>query len=152
MKATTSVFAIALPVAAALLFLSAPAGAQSPGPMPGANHPEDVLAQSPQARRRWHAAVPATMRRQAWLYDLRGTASAVSTVRIGRRDYLTGVVCRPHNCGPHNAAWLIARDNSRAVGAIDLNPSRRGPRRERFFGRPTADERAQLRASLYAGR
>ena len=154
MKHTLSTprFALTLPLAIALLLAAAPAAAQLGGPWSGANHPEEVLAQSREARRRWHAAVPAALRRQAWLYDLRGTAGAIGTVRIGHRDYLTGIVCRPHDCGPHTAAWLIARDGRRAVGAIDLNPSRRGPRRELFFGGPTPAERARLRASLYAGR
>lgn len=146
------ILAIALPLATSLLLATAPAGAQIRGPWTGAPHPETVLAQSAQTRRAWHAAVPASMRRQAWLYDLRGTAGAIGTVRIGRRDYITGTVCRPHDCGPHIAAYLIAPDGSRAVGALALNPGHHDGRRELFFGRPTQAERAQLLASLYGGR
>ena len=97
--------------------------------------------------------MPPDLRRQAWLFGLHGTAGEISAVSIGGRRYLTGNVCKPHDCGPHMAAWLLALDNSRAAGAIDLNPDRRhGPRHFRLFGSPTAAEQQQLPTSLYAGR
>lgn len=152
MKPGLSGAMIASLFAATLALTSSPGQAQLREPFAGANHPEQILAASPQARGVWHAAVPPAMRRQAWLYGLHGTAGEMGIVPIDGRRYLTGLICKPHDCGPHNAAYLIALDNSRAVGALDLNPSRRGPRRELFFGRPTPAERAQLLASLYSGR
>jgi len=143
---------IATVLAAALALAASPAQAQTRERWARASHPEQVLAASAQARRVWHAAVPRTLRRQAWLYGLHGTAGEVSVVTIGNRRYLTGNVCKPHDCGMHMAAWLIALDNSRAAGALDLNPSRRGPRHFRVFGQPTRHEQEQLLASLYSGR
>ena len=139
--------------AAALALAASPGQAQTRERWTAVSHPEQVLAASAQARRAWHAVVPRDLRRQAWLYGLHGTAGEVSVVTIGNRRYLTGNVCKPHDCGPHMAAWLIALDNSRAAGALDLNPDRsHGPRHFRVFGHPNAAEQEQLLASLYGGR
>ena len=139
--------------AAALALGASPGQAQVRERWTGAGHPEQLLQRSAPARRVWHAAVPPELRRQAWLYGLHGTAGEISAVRIDGRRYLTGNVCKPHDCGPHNAAWLLALDHSRAAGAIDLNPDRsHGPRHFRVFGSPTAAEQEQLLASLYARR
>ena len=148
-----SLLAVALPLAAALALAASPGQAQTRERWAGASHPEQLLQRSAQARRVWHAAVPAELRRQAWLYGLHGTAGQIAVVPIAGRRYLTGFVCKPHDCGPNSAAWLISLDHSRAAGAIDLNPDRRhGPRHFRLFGDPTEAEREQLLASLYAGR
>lgn len=139
--------------AAALALAATPGHAQTRERWAGASHPEQVLAGSAQARRVWHTVVPPAMRRQAWLYGLHGTASEIHAVTVDGRRYLTGSVCKPHDCGGHSAAYLIALDHSRAAGAIDLNPDRsHGPRHFRVFGQPTAAEQEQLLASLYAGR
>lgn len=139
--------------AAALALGASPGSAQVRERWTGASHPEQVLAASAPARRAWHAVVPPELRRQAWLYGLHGTAGEISVVRIDGRRYLTGNVCKPHECGANNAAWLLALDHSRAAGAIDLNPDRsHGPRHFRVFGSPTAAEQEQLLASLYARR
>jgi|GEM_PF-2499296 len=153
MKPRFSKAMIASALAAALALAASPAQAQTRERWTRASHPEQVLAASAQARRVWHAAVPRDLRRQAWLYGLHGTAGEVSVVTIGNRRYLTGNVCKPHDCGPHMAAWLIALDHSRAAGALDLNPDRsHGPRHFRVFGQPNAAEQEQLLASLYGGR
>jgi hypothetical protein len=145
--------AVVLLLAAAQALAASPGHAQSRERYTGASHPEQLLQRSAQARRAWHAAVPPDLRRQAWLYGLHGTAGQISIIRVGRHRYLTGNVCKPHDCGPNSAAWLISLDHSRAAGAIDLNPDRRhGPRHFRLFGNPTEAEREQLLASLYAGR
>ena len=153
MKAGFSKAMIAAAFAGALALAASPGETQTRERWTAASHPEQILAGSAQARRVWHAAVPADLRRQAWLYGLHGTAGEVSAVTIGGRRYLTGNVCKPHDCGPHNAAWLIALDHSRAAGVLDLNPDRsHGPRHFRFFGQPTAAEQEQLLASLYSAR
>jgi hypothetical protein len=144
---------IAATFATALALAASPAQARNRETWTRASHPEQVLQRSAQARRAWHAAVPADLRRQAWLYGLHGTAGEVSVVSIDGRRYLTGNVCKPHDCGMHMAAWLIALDHSRAAGVLDLNPDRsHGPRHFRFFGQPTAAEQEQLLASLYGAR
>jgi hypothetical protein len=137
--------------AAALASTAAPGHAQIRQIWTGASHPEEVLAGSAGMRRVWHAAVPPALRRQAWLYDLHGTAGTIGVIPIAGRRYITGTICKPHECGPYGGAYLIALDNSRAAGALDLNPSRRGPRHARFFGSPTPGERAELLATLYGG-
>lgn len=143
---------IAAVFAAALTLTAAPGHAQIRQIWTGPNHPEDVLAGSPEMRQAWHAAVPPAMRRHAWLYDLHGTAGMIGGIPIAGRRYITGTICKPHDCGPHNAAYLIALDNSRAVGALDLNPNRsHGPRHASFFGNPTPAEQAELMATLYGG-
>ena len=153
MKPAFSHNRIATTVAAALALAASPGHAQNRERWTGVSHPEQVLEASRQARRVWHAVVPREMRRQSWLYGLHGTAGEINVVAVDGRRYLTGNVCKPHDCGPHSAAWLIALDHSRAAGAIDLNPDRRhGPRHFRVFGSPTAAEQEQLLASLYAAR
>lgn len=152
MKPEVSMTMIVAMIAAVLALTASPGHTQIREPWTGPGHPEQVLAASPQARQVWHAAVPPELRRQAWLYGLHGTAGEIGIVPIDGRRYITGSICKPHDCGPHMAAWLIALDHSRAAGVLDLNPDRaHGPRHFRFFGDPNGAERDQLLASLYSG-
>jgi hypothetical protein len=151
MKPGYSKYMIAATCAVALALTASPGHAQIRELWSGASHPEDVLAGSPPMRQIWHDAVPPAMQGEAWLYDLHGTAGPLGVIPINGRRYLTGLVCKPHDCGPHNAAFLIALDNSRAAGAFDITPSGRRPRHASFFGSPTPAEQAELLATLYGG-
>src|SRR3982751_5963225 len=136
---------------ALLLSASAPAAAQSRHDWEAARHPQDVLARFPPPRLAWRAVVPNTYRHQAWVYNLAGTASAMRYVNAGRL-FVSGSVCKPHDCGDHALAYLIAIDGSRAVGAMLLPKTADGARHELYFGAPTAQERALLATELYRGR
>jgi hypothetical protein len=136
---------------ALLLPAGAPILAQSRHDWEAARHPEDVLARFPTPRRAWRAVVPGSYRHQAWVYNLAGTASAMRFVNAGR-PFVSGSVCRPHDCGDHAIAFLIAVDGSRAVGALLLPGTADGARHELYFGAPSPQERALLTTELYRGR
>jgi len=149
MRRTT--LAKALLACALLLPASAPTVAQSRHDWEAARHPQDVLARFPPPRLAWRAVVPRAYRHQAWVHDLAGTASAMRFVNAGR-PFVSGSVCRPHDCGDHALAYLIAIDGSRAVGAMLLPKTADGARRELYFGAPSPQERALLATELYRGR
>ena len=131
--------------------LAAPLLAQSRHDWDAAHHPQEVLARFPTVRQAWHAVVPRAYRRQPWVYALAGTASDIDYAYVGRPSAM-GTVCKPHDCGGHVVAYLIALDGSRAVGAMMLPRGAGGRRHERWFGAPTAEERASLSVELYHGR
>jgi hypothetical protein len=125
--------------------------AQSRHDWEAARHPQDVLARFPPPRLAWRAVVPGIYRHQAWVYDLAGTASAMRFVNSGR-PFVSGSVCRPHDCGDHALAYLIAIDGSRAVGAMLLPKTEDRVRHELYFGAPSPQERSLLATELYRGR
>jgi hypothetical protein len=136
---------------ALLLPASAPGLAQSRHDWEAARRPQDVLARFPPPRLAWRAVVPSTYRHQGWVYNLAGTASAMRFVNSGR-PLVSGSVCRPHDCGDHVLAYLIAIDGSRAVGAMLLPKTADGTRRELYFGTPSPQERSLLAIELYRDR
>jgi hypothetical protein len=136
---------------ALLLTPSAPLLAQSRHDWEGASYPQYVLARFPPPRLAWRAVVPGSYRHQAWVYNLAGTASAMRFVNAGR-PFVSGSVCRPHDCGDHALAYLIAIDGSRAVGAMLLPKTADGVRHELYFGAPSPQERSLLVTELYRGR
>jgi len=130
-------------LAASLMVLGSPGTAQPREAWADtSSSPAEVLARYPRAARVWHAAVPAPYRRARWLYQLDGTHSDVQFVNSAGREYAIGSVCKPHDCG-NGAVFMIALDQRRAVGGVTTHPAR-GPSGERFFGAPSADERAIL--------
>jgi hypothetical protein len=149
MRRTT--LAKALLACALLVPASAPAPAQSRHDWEAAHHPQEVLERFPPPRLAWRAVVPSSYRHQAWVYNLAGTASAMRFVNSGR-PFVSGSVCRPHDCGDHALAYLIAIDGSRAVGAMLLPKTADGVRHELYFGAPSPQERALLATELYRGR
>ena len=142
---TKAVLACAL-----LLPAAAPLFAQARRDWEAARHPQEILERFPPPRLAWRAVVPSVYRHQAWVYNLAGTASAIRFVNSGR-PFVSGTVCKPHDCGGNTLAYLIAIDGSRAVGAMMLPQTGSGGRRELYFGAPTPQERALLATELYRG-
>jgi hypothetical protein len=70
------------------------------------------------AMRAFQTIVPARYRKAAWVYRFSGTTSPMQTVEVGGRPFWLGEVCKPHDCGGNEVAFLIAKDGAVAYGLL----------------------------------
>lgn len=136
-----------------------PGASPTSTPKLSAKRPTDLdnfLELFPRVMPAWQKIVPSSSRRTDWIYELAANSSDVRYVHLGDVEYAHGGFCKPHDCFDNNGSYLITLDGSRAVGAILASQSTwtgagwvRNSSRETYFGNPSRQQRAMLRAELY---
>lgn len=106
----------------------------------------DMPQKHPAAYRAYKNLLPKSFKKVSWIYRLDGTATPVDEQIIGGVNYLTGTVCKPHDCGDNIIAILVTASGSRAVAllrSVDLSKGN-----DRPFGHPSPEELDTLKALL----
>ncbi len=111
-----------------------------------AGYPFDLPKQNPAALAAVQKILPARLKSVGWIYRLQGTASEMTAEVLDGKDYLGGMVCKPHDCGDNKFAFLAARDGSRASAALRSRELSHG--KTEYFGQPSAAERTKLNGYL----
>jgi hypothetical protein len=131
-RATTLLASLAL----GTLALAAPAAA-------GDLYPFDLKAKAPRLHRALSAALPAERSAADWLPGLDGTSGPLREVEVAGRPYLTGYVCRPHDCRANRLVFLLRPDGGRAATLLRTTPDGK-PARVRPGGRTDSPEEAEF--------
>lgn len=80
-----------------------------------------ALAQThPAALVAFQKIIPTRFNKVVWIYQLIGASSPMIPLTIQGRQYLSGSVCKPHDCVGNVVAFVIAADGSRAVASLML--------------------------------
>lgn len=110
-------------------------------PMPDVGYPWDIQKDFAQytAYQRLFSADEATL---TWLYTLQGVGDRMTVVSIGGVQYLAGWFCKQHACNTDQAAFLVAKDGSRAVVSVYSVSANGGT--PYVMGRPTPAEATYL--------
>jgi Inhibitor of vertebrate lysozyme (Ivy) len=124
-------------MALALAFVSASSRAETPG-----NYPFNLYKYSPRALVTLQRIIPAKFKSISWIYKLDGTSDEMATVQIQGKPYRIGWVCKPHDCGENQLAFLIALDASRAMALMVSREATGG--KQLWLGSPTSEEMAVL--------
>src|SRR5260364_403914 len=53
-----------------------------------------------------------------WVRQARGTSSPYVRVRIAGKHYISGEMCKPHDCGNHRFYGVFSEDKKRAWGLL----------------------------------
>jgi hypothetical protein len=79
-------------------------------------------------------------RTKDWIYNLEGVETQITTVSVGPGSswYLYGSVCKPHDCGDNNFAFLVETSGSRAVALLVSETE--APGKKIAMGSPTPTE------------
>ncbi|WP_262298127.1 inhibitor of vertebrate lysozyme family protein [Microvirga sesbaniae] len=86
---------------------------------PGIPHyPWDLRKKNPAHYRAYLKILPAGLKRTPWFGRFDGTGMPVEQVAVDSRMYLTGAICKPHDCADNYLTFLVAADGSRAVAMV----------------------------------
>jgi len=94
--------------ASGVLFSAGAAAAQ--------DYPFTLAKTHPRAMAAWRAILPAAYQKVAWVARFEVTAGLMERIRLDGRTFIVGSVCKPHDCGFNQVAFLIAADGSSASG------------------------------------
>ncbi|MDE2383984.1 MAG: hypothetical protein KGO53_05135 [Alphaproteobacteria bacterium] len=105
----------------------------------------DLPKRRPDIMKAYQAIMPPEMRKIGWLYKFDGTSDPVVHKLVGREDFLSIWVCKPHDCD--NAVAVLARpDASRVVAEVKMPNENEG--QGQYFGNPNDAETEALDARL----
>jgi hypothetical protein len=93
----------------------------------------DLATWSPSAFAALQQTLPDRLRSEDWVYRLRGTATPMERIEVGGEAYVGGWVCKPHDCGANQFAFIVARDGSRAFALLRIDGEG-----DQLFGNPDA--------------
>ncbi|MPR12565.1 Ivy family c-type lysozyme inhibitor [Microvirga tunisiensis] len=68
--------------------------------------------------------LPPALERTDWAGRVHGTGTPVELIRIDGRRYLSGLMCKPHECADSFIVFLVAVDGSRAAALGGLTRHR----------------------------
>lgn len=126
---------------ALLIAYSSPSLADTPG-----NYAFNLGKNNPKALALFQTIVPVKFRGQAWINRLDGTGDEMRTVQLRGQPYLLGWVCKPHDCGNNQLAFLIALDLSHAAAELIMQDGTSG--KPLWLGAPPADEKVILQKRI----
>jgi Inhibitor of vertebrate lysozyme (Ivy) len=96
----------------------------------------DLPGKHPAAFAAWKKIVPARYRKIDWIGGLDGTATPIDPATLQGRPFYLGELCKPHDCGGNEVAFLIAIDGSAAYGMLK---SETLGVKQQLFGAPDAE-------------
>jgi hypothetical protein len=114
-------------------------------PLDMPSYPWDMRRTTPKAYRAYLKMLTPELKRTDWAGRLNGTGTPVELIRIDGRRYLSGLVCKPHECADSFIVFLVAVDGSRAVALVRSDETR-GEIVE--LGTPAVSERQHLDQQL----
>lgn len=81
-------------------------------------YPFEIKKANRPALRAYQKIVPGTYMAMPWIYTLEGTSPPMTVTKFKGKDFYSGSVCMPHNCGGNTLVFLIAKDASNAYGLL----------------------------------
>lgn len=109
-------------------------------------YPFDIKAKHARALAGYQKILPPIYKKSSWAYNLDGTASPFTVVQNSGKRCLLGAVCKPHDCGDNQLAFLIAEDGTMAVALV--RSAALTSNMEVLLGKPTAAQTALLKKQI----
>lgn len=114
------------------------AAAQAPVPPGTAKYPSELIRDRHFKAAYLRALGP--LANTAWLARMNGPAPELTQRRIGGVDYTLAAVCKPRDCGEHNAVLLYDAAQGRVYGLVQQGG------RQQVFGAPAPPVQRELAA------
>jgi len=94
----------------------------------------ELAKERPQALAALQRILPPNYTDTPWVYNLAATSGPIFEITRNGTSYLTGEVCKPHDCRDNLFGFIVAGNGSRAVAATRISG------KQSLYGQPTPAE------------